>query len=207
MYQQALRVALQLMIFRGGPQDMPFSLPLTRAVAVFAVLATVLLLSPVTPLPLAFATGLGGAMGVAFFTRQLLRGRKLDNRLQQAVTAQLLTGGLFALVMWPAFNAMAPAMLEVMTQMRAAMDASSGGADAATLDFGKNLQGRVPGWAALWSDVVFIWSLAVAVRINRLAADLNTPASVLLTLLSLFVLMGFVLLAQLVVGIAFGLTS
>lgn len=207
MFAQALRVALQLMLFRSGPQDMPYAPSLTRMLAALSVAMGMLLLSPVTPLPLAFATGVGGVAGIAFFVRQLLKGRKLDNRFSQVLTAHLLTGSLFALALWPAFNAMAPAMLEVMEKMRAgySLGTDADGQLAVTgLPAGKALSIAVPGWAALWSDLIFVWSLVVATRINRLAADLNTPSSVLLTLLSLFVLMGFVLTAQLLVALVIG---
>ena len=200
MFQNALRVALGLALFRGGPADMPFSLSLTRASLAMAVFCTALLMSPVTPLPLALATAIGGAAGVSFFTRQLLRGRKLDNRLQQTLTAQLLVGSLFALAMWPAMLALAPTMEEMMALMRAATATAEGGA-VSPLDFTQGLKTKPPAWAALWSDVVFVWSLAASTRINRLAADLGTPASWLMTLLSLFVLTGFVVMAQVAVAI------
>ena len=191
MFIQALRVAVNLALFRGNPADMPYSAALTRGIAVLAVVTSLLLLAPVTPLPLAFATGIGGVAGVAFFTRQLLRGRKLDNRLLQTVAAQLLVGSLFALAMWPAFAALAPAMQALMQD----------GKGLERLQSGEPLPLNPPAWAALWSDVMFIWSLAVSARINRLAADLGRPSSWLLTLLSLFVLMGFVLMAQVVVAL------
>ena len=194
MFLQALRVALSLTLFRGGPGDIPYSLPLLRATIALTVLTSVLLLSSITPLPLAFATGIGGAAGVAVFTRQLLRGRKLDSRFMQTLTAQLLVGSLFALAMWPAFTALAPAMQALMKD----------GEGLARLQSGQPLPIEPPAWAALWSDVVFIWSLAVSARINRLAADLNTLSGWLLTLLSLFVLMGFVLIAQIVAALVFG---
>lgn len=200
MFQNALRVALSLALFRGGPADMPFSLPLTRAALALAVFCTALLMSSVTPLPMALATGIGGAAGVAFFTRQLLRGRKLDNRLQQTLTAQLLVGSLFALAMWPAMLALAPTMAEMMTLMRAASETTPGTA-VSPLELGESLKTKPPTWAALWSDVLFIWSLAASARINRLAADLGTPASWLMTVLGLFVLTGFVVMAQVVVAI------
>lgn len=203
MFLQALRVALGLALFRGGPADMPFSPLLPRLAIAFAVFSTALLLSPVTPLPLALATGIGGALGVAFFTRQLLKGKKLDNRYAQTVSAQLITGSLFALALWPAFAAMAPAMQEMMAAMRASIEAAGPDGDpmAASLAITESIKVKPPTWAALWSDAVFIWSLVVSVRIYRLAADLSVPSSWLVTLLSLFVLMGFVLAAQLVAGI------
>ncbi len=206
MYQQALRVALQLIIFRGGPADMPFSPALTRAAVVISVVASTLLLTSVAPWPLAFATGVGGAFGLAFFTRQLLRGRKLDNRYGQTLSAQLLVGSLFALALLPAFVAMAPAMEKMLAAIRTAQTLATPEASEALM---RKLSAEaadpaslgVPSWAALWSDLVFVWSLVVATRINRLAADLNTLAGILLTGLSLIVLTGFVLMAQLIISI------
>jgi hypothetical protein len=194
MFVDALRVACNLILFKSGPQDFPFSVAATRASMVFALLASVLLLSPALPLPLALATGIGGVAGLAFFTRQLLRARKLDNRFAQTFSAQAVVGGLFALAMWPAFAAMAPAMLAVMKNPDLLQQLSEG----------KALDIAVPQWAALLSDVLFFWNLAVSVRINRLAADLKAPSSWFLTIAGLFVLMSFVALAQLVAMIFTG---
>ena len=193
MFPQALRVAVALALFRGDPADMPYSLPLTRLCAALAAICSVVLMAPFAPLPLAVATGAGGVAGVVFFTRQLLRGRKLESRLLQTLAAQLLMGSLFALVIWPAFAAMAPVMQALMKD----------GDALAKMQSGQQLDSEPPVWAALWSDIVFIWSLAAAARVNRLAAALNQPASWLLTLLSLFVLTGFVLMAQIIVAILF----
>lgn len=203
MFVQALRVALGLILFRGGPADMPFSPALPRACLALAVFSTALLLSPIAPLPMALATGVGGAVGVAFFTRQLLRGKKLDNRYAQTVSAQLLAGSLFALALWPAMLAMAPAMREMMELMRAALQGAGAGADAfaVSMESARSASTKPPVWAQLWSDVLFVWSLIVSVRIYRLAADLSMPTSWLLTLLSLFVLTGFVMVAQLIAAI------
>jgi len=203
MYLQALRVAMSLMLFRSGPQDMPFSTTLPRVALALAVFSTALLLGPMAPLPMALATGLGGALGVAFFTRQLLRGRKLDNRYTQTVSAQLLVGSLFALAMVPALLAMAPAMQETMDLMRAAMQGAGPEEDplALAVQAAREAKLQPPAWATLWSDLIFVWSLIASTRINRLAADLGRPSSWLLTLLSLFVLTGFVMMAQLVASI------
>lgn len=203
MFPQALRVALGLILFRGGPADMPFAPTLPRIALAMAVFSTALLLSPVAPLSMALATGVGGALGVMFFTRQLLRGKKLDNRYAQAVSAQLLVGSLFALALWPAILAMAPSMQETMELMRAAMGGAGTATDplAAAMQAAQSAKLKPPAWAALWSDVLFVWSLIASVRIYRLAADLSMPGSWLLTLLSLFVLTGFVMAAQLIAAL------
>lgn len=187
MVSQALRVALQLMVFRGNPADFPYSQTVTRVAAVFSCVAVVVLMSPALPLPMALATGLGGVAGLAVFTRQLLRANKLENRFAQLFAAQAVVGGLFALAMWPAFAAMAPAMLAVVNDPQLLERLSQGDSPAI----------EVPQWAALCSDVLFFWNLAVSVRINRLGADLRLPSSWLLTLIGIFVLMSFVMFGQL----------
>ena len=96
--------------------------------------------------------------------------------------------------MWPAFAAMAPAMQALMQDGNA----------LERLQSGQPLAVEPPMWAALWSDVIFVWSLAASARINRLAADLKRLSSWVLTLMSLFVLMGFVLLAQVFAALLFG---
>lgn len=204
MYSQALRVTLALALFKGGPQDMPYSQSLTRMAVVLAIASTVLLLSGVVPMSLALATGVGGVAGVAFFTRQVLRSRRLENRFAQTLVSQLMVGSLFALAMWPAFLAMAPAMQAMMEAMRTM--AASGGDAAAVLGTAEQEALQPPAWAALWSDVLFIWSLVASARIHRLAADVNRLSSWLLTLMSVFVLLGFIMLAQFLAALLFAVT-
>lgn len=187
MFAHALRVTLALALFRGGPQDFPYSLPLSRACAAIAVVSSLLLMAPLTPVPMALAAALGGAAGLAFFTRRLLRARQLENRLAQTLGAQYLAGALFALAMWLPFQAMAPSFLALMQDPEAMSKLSQGTPPAI----------EAPAWAALLSDLLFFWSIAVSVRINRLAADLSMTSSLLLTLLGLFVMLCFVVLAQL----------
>lgn len=187
MYAHALRVTLALILFRAGPQDFPYSLPLARTCAALAVLASLLLMLPLIPPPLALAASIGGAAGLAFFTRTLLRARKMENRLAQTLTAHYAAGALFALAMWPAFQQLAPAMMSLL-------------GDPAALErlrAGEQPTVQAPVWASLWADLLFFWSLAVSVRINRLASDLSLPAGALLTLAALLVMMSFVVLAQL----------
>lgn len=187
MFAHALRVTLALLLFRGGPQDFPYSVPLSRAAAAIAVSSSLLLMAPLAPLPMALAAALGGAGGLAFFTRSLLRARRLENRLAQTLGAQYLAGALFAFAMWLPFQAMAPSFLALM-QDPEAMEKLRLGTPPAV---------EAPAWAALLSDLLFFWSIAVSVRINRLAADLSMTASVLLTLVGLFVMLSFVVFAQL----------
>ena len=188
MFSHALRVTLALLLFRGGPQDFPYSVALTRACALAAALASLLLMAPLIPLPLALAAALGGVVGLAFFTRTLLRARKLENRLLQTLGAQYLSGALFALAMWPAFQALAPELSRLLSDP-AALESLRAGQPV-------DMQ-QPPMWATLLSDLLFFWSLAVSVRINRLAADLAIPAGILLTIASALVMMSFVVLAQL----------
>jgi len=187
MFAHALRVTLALALFRGGPQDFPYSVPMSRAAAAIAVASSLLLMAPLAPLPMALAAALGGAGGLAFFTRSLLRARGMENRLAQTLGAQYLAGSLFALAMWLPFQAMAPSFLALMQDPDAMAKLSQGTPPAA----------EAPAWAALLSDLLFFWSIAVSVRINRLAAELSMTASVLLTLVGLFVMLSFVVFAQL----------
>lgn len=195
MFPQALRVTLALMLFRSGPQDFPYSLQLSRTCAAIAVLSSLLLMAPLIPLPLALAAASGGVIGLAFFTRTLLRARKLENRLVQTLGAQYLAGALFAFAMWPAFQALAPELARLLGDP-AAMD---------SLRAGQPLKLDPPGWATLVSDLLFFWSLAVSVRINRMAADLSVPVGLLLTLAGALVMMSFVVFAQLLAIPVFGL--
>lgn len=189
MYAAAGRVTLALLLFRGGPQDFPYSLALARQCALLAAAASALLMALVLPLPVALATGAGGVAGIAFFTRGLLKARKLDNRFLQVFAAQCAVGAVFALAMWPALSALAPSLLKMLKNPEALAQLRAGTGPAL----------EIPTWASLVSDVLFFWNLAVSARINRHAAEVGLGIGWLLTLASLFVVMGFVVLAQLIV--------
>ena len=183
-----LKLTIGLALFRVGPADMPYSLQLTRALAGVAVLTSTLLMSPFLPLPLAIAAGVGGVAGIVFFTQVMLRTCKLETRLLQTLAAQFAVGSLFALVMYPIFLLMAPFVMEMLKNPGMLADVQSGKTPMPT-----------GGLAPLIADVLFFWNLMVSVRINRAAADLSQPLSWLLTLASLFVVMSFVTMAQLLV--------
>lgn len=187
MFPHALRVSLSLLLFRGGPADFPYSVALSRGSAALAVVASLLLMAPLIPWPLAVAASVGGVAGLAFFTRTLLRARRLENRLVQTLGAQYLCGALLALAMVPAVQALAPVMAEMLRDPAALQRLREGQTPAVD----------APGWATLWSDLLFFWSLAVSVRINRLAADLSLAPGILLTLACGLVMVSFVVFAQL----------
>ena len=55
------------------------------------------------------------------------------------------------------------------------------------------------GLVSFIADLLLLWNLVVSVRINRAAAELSSPLGWLLTLASLFVVMSFVTMAQVIV--------
>ncbi len=188
MIIRLFKLTIALVLFRAGPEEMPFSLPVTRALAALAVATSTLLMLPFVPFPLAIAAGIGGVGGIAFFTQALLRIRKQEPRLLQTLAAQYAVGSLFAVLLYPAFVAMAPYVLEMMKNPNALSDLESG-----------KMAAPSAGLVSFIADLLLLWNLVVSVRINRAAAELSSPLGWLLTLASLFVVMSFVTMAQVIV--------
>lgn len=188
MFASLVTVTFGLIFFKAAPADFPYSVKLTRGLAgVIAVLAYIWL-SMLLPPGIAVSTAVGGVLGLTFFVHGLLKATKLQNRFLQTLGAQLAVGVLFAVAMLPAFAALAPALSAMLKDPSIIKSLQAGQTPAI----------NPPAWAAHVVDILFFWNLAVVVRINRLAANLSLPASILLTFISLFVVLGFITLTQLV---------
>lgn len=170
MYAQLVAAALRILSFRAGPEDMPYAPALTPRLVVFALLAQVMVLGQLMPLPLVLLIGGLGLGAMALATHAFLRARQLANRFHQAFGALLATGGLLLLAMAPLFSFAVPMLREVTSNPE-------------LLEQPEQLAAlRPPMIVNLLLDVLFFWNLAVTVRIYRLAGDLRLAGGILMTL-------------------------
>jgi hypothetical protein len=114
MLTQAFWTSLRILVFRAGPEDLPYDPGpgLTRASLLSALLAFTVLLALLMPPLAAAATAAAGVAALWVVTRTTLRLRRLQNRFQQTINALLLTNALLTLLMIPPFAKVAPVIVE-----------------------------------------------------------------------------------------------
>jgi hypothetical protein len=155
MFGSALTTALKILMFRAGPQDMPFSPQLPRITAAIAILSNALVLALFAPPWLALTVAIAAVFGVVFATDLILRSRQLSARLPQTLSALLLTNAILnLLLLWPT-SSVAPVLLQVakhpeLLKQQGALD--------------------IPAGASLAVDLINLWALMVSAHIYRAAA-------------------------------------
>src|SRR2546426_1180799 len=139
---------LQILLFRAGPQDFPYSINLTRAFAATCVASIFLLMQMILAPAVALLLSVVAAGVVAILTRALLNARKLESRFQQTFGALMGTGVAFSLLMLPILAVTAPEFLKIINDPAA----------IARMQQGEPPQIAVPLAVGLGWDVVFFWS-------------------------------------------------
>lgn len=178
MPMQAFRATLNILLFRAGPQDFPYTQDpaLSRACIALAVLASALFFGLSLPPLAALATGAIAVAGVALFTRVLLRLRRLENRYAQTLNALLAVGAVLLFVM------RLPAS-ELMPQMQAYIAQVQQNPDLANQP---DSIPKFPAGPALFADLLSIWFVAVSGHVFRHAANLGFVGGALIALLCMF---------------------
>ncbi len=170
---------LQILFFQAGPQDFPYSPPLSRALALMCVVATALLLQILVPVPVAIAVAIVAVAVVASVSQTLLNLRKLPNRFDQTFGALMGAGIAFCLITLPIALQSAPEFLKVMNDPALLERARSGAAPEI----------QVPMGVAIGWDLVFFWSIAVFANVFRQAGDFSAAAGVFVVITLVFVQM------------------
>lgn len=115
LLQQTLRVTIQILLLRGGPQDLPSSWRLVYGLAGAYLLMNTLVLS----LGLSQAQALLHAVAVtavlALYTRWLLTRARLEVRYAQTLTALFATGILLGLAALPCMIELQPFLEQLRT--------------------------------------------------------------------------------------------
>ena len=181
MPMQAFTATLNILLFRGGPQDFPYSTDpqLSRACIAVAIVASGLFFGLSTP---PFAALLAGAIavgGVALFTRVLLRVRHLENRQTQTLNALLAAGSVLLLLMCLPASILMPMMQTYVAQVQQNPELANQ-PDAIP---------KFPVGPALAAEVLSIWFIAVSAHVFRHAANLGFFSGAMIALLCMFNIM------------------
>lgn len=170
---------LQILFFRAGPQDFPYSPQLTRATALICMLMTTVLLQLFVPLAIALTVSVSSIAVLASLSQTLLNLRKLPNRFDQTFGALTSAGIAFCILMLPIMIQTAPSFLKIINDPALLERVRAGDSD----------QFQLPVAIALGWDIVFFWSVAVFANIFRQAADFSVAAGVLTVMVLVFMQM------------------
>jgi hypothetical protein len=187
MLPQAFWISLRILIFRAGPEDLPFdpSPRLTRVALLFAMLSFAAFFALTLPPPAAGAASAVAAAALWLVTRVTLRLRKLENRFQQTFNSLLITSALLTLAMIPPFSQLAPVIVELYAQLRKNPDVAN----------------HPENWpqpsaaASLLFDVLCLWQLVVCSRIYGRAAATGSLGGLGISLLSIIAMSMLMLFA------------
>jgi hypothetical protein len=185
MFLQALNVALRILLFRAGPQDLPYSPQLTQVIAPLTVAANYLVFAQVLPALMSLAMAAAAVGGLALVVRGLLKARNLENRYLQAIHALWLCSAILTAALAIPFTEFAPVLLEMAQKPELLEDPGA-------------LQ--VPQGAALLMNLLNIWNFAVTVYILRSAADAGIGLSLLFAVFAALVVAFLVVVCGSVVG-------
>ena len=166
MPNQAFATALRIMLFRAGPQDLPYSESLTRAIVPFTALAWFLQYRLTLPLMQALVQAFASLAVLAGFTYVLLQKRGLANRARQTIDSLFLTDALLTLVLLPPLSLIAPEMMQIAEHPELAKTQP------------------LPALPALAVMAASMWNFAVTAHVYRHALDTNLGAGALAALLS-----------------------
>ncbi|WP_293368694.1 hypothetical protein [Nevskia sp.] len=199
MFNQAFHATLQILLFRKGPEDFPYSADgrLNMACTALGIVATALMLGMLDPPLVALANALVATATVGFYARFLLRMRRLEARYQQTRNALLAVGStLMLLMLIPAANVV-PA-LPVMEKISQALATSNGVVDAngALPGLTPEQIAQVPRFHILAIYLLGLWFAASAAHILRGATGVPRIAAALMAIL----LISNVQVAMLIVG-------
>lgn len=124
MFTQTLVTTLRLLVFRAGPEDLPFdaSHRLTLACVTAAIVANTLFAGIVESTGYAVVSAVMNVVLIALATRGTLAVRGLLNRFQQTFNALMLTTTVLTLVMVPFLMKLAPVLGDLQKRVQANPD-------------------------------------------------------------------------------------
>lgn len=168
MFRNVLIATLNLLLFRGGPQDFPYEPRLTAVLVTTAVLIQYAVSMVVMPPGLAAATALASIIALALATQMLLRVRKVEARFMQTYHALLAVNSLGTLAIWLPFAELAPALMKVANAPTATDPA---------------VAAQVPSGPLVLMMILVIWNFVANANIFRHAANLSAGVGLFVALL------------------------
>lgn len=209
MFTPVLAATINLLTFRSGPQDFPYSPGLTPWTMAFAVAANLSVFAQIIPLPLALLMGVMMVLGLALVTRVLLRARQLEPRYNQTLNSLLVTSGVLTLALAPLFASVAPLLREMaaaMEQGAQAMGGSGGSAEIAVETVAAP-EIALPQGTMFLMNLLNFWNFAVSASIYRQAANVNILFGLLIALAAALSVMFFVIVFASLIGGLLGLNA
>ena len=192
MLPQAFWTSLRILVFRAGPEDLPYdaSHRLTALCIGFAVLANSAVAALELPLLPAFLLGGVAVAALGFFTRVALRARQLDNRFQQTFNALLVTSSLLGLALLLPLRQLLPLIQEMAKKLQTNPELLNDPANVPLL----------PGGPVLLAMLLLVWQFAVTAFIYRRAANTKVAGGILIALLCVLTIMSFKLMFGALLG-------
>lgn len=178
MLQALFNATINLLLFRGGPQDFPYAPALTRWLVPLAALVTYAVQLTVYPPVMAMAMALASVVGLGFATRLLLRARKLEGRFMQTYHSLLAVTAVMTFALWPVIASITPELARLA-------QSPAGPEKAAPVD--------LPTGPLLLILLLATWNFAVNANIFRHAANLGAGRGAFVALLIAIALQMFVL--------------
>lgn len=185
MFVQAATITFRILLFRAGPQDMPYSQELTRVLLPAAVVANFWIFSMALPLAMSAAMALAMIAGVALITNTLLKARRLGDRFNQTFNALLATGAVLTLLLLPPFAQVAPTLVKATQNPQ-------------MLEHPENLE--LPQGAVMLMNLLNFWNLGVTAHIFRHAMNVSFGFGVLFALLAAFTALFIVMISGSMIG-------
>lgn len=169
MSNQAMAIALRILLFRAGPQDFPYSVAATRAIVPLTALIWILQYRLTLPMGQAIVQALASLAVLAAFSYLLLQKRKLLNRLRQTLDSLYLTDAVLTLVLLPPLSLIAPQMIRIADNPELARS------------------DPLPALPALAVMAISLWNFLVSAHIYRNALDTHFGVGALTSLLATLV--------------------
>ena len=184
MTSNLLRITLDILLLRRGPQDLPTSQSLTLGIMLAYFGLNFFLLRTGLPAGVAMLHAFLACAVLALYTHALLRWRQMSARYIQTLLALLATGLLLGLLTIGPMQALQP-FLEAI----------------ATAENESEILVQPPAWAVLMYAIAGIWHLVVMGHIFRHALDTTMGRGILFTLLFEIVLLSAIRLANGLMGV------
>lgn len=189
MYAQTATTTLKILMFRAGPQDLPFSVDLTRTLMPLAVVANFWMFSMALPMAMAVAMSIAMVGGMAMVTNSLLKARKMTPRFNQTFNALLATGTVLTLLQLPPFSQVAPILVKATLNPK-------------MLENPEAL--NLPQGAVMLMNLLTFWSLGVTAHIYRSAINVNFGIGILVAVLVAFAVWFLMMVSGSLVGAMLG---
>lgn len=173
MLNQIAAITWRILLFRAGPQDLPYSHALTQWTVCAALLAEFAQYRLTLAAGPALVHALVSVAAMAGFIFMVLQLRGLRNRIQQTVNALFITGSALTVLLLPPLSAITPHMLKI----------------AQNPDLARSEP--LPALPALAVMALTLWGFMVAAHIFRHALNANLAVGAVLALLTALVTVSF----------------